>query len=123
MSEPTGVFAEPEQEGGCGYSWDHTLRPGDVECRECGAEMSTEDESQHLPSRPHRRSSDEMTQYRVRKVGRYWQVHKRTSSVCTNRLDPWTWHLTTSYWSMAMWVATGDRCYQQDGFRLVPSFR
>lgn len=63
-----------------------------------------------------------MTQYRVRKDGRYWKVYRRFSSVSTNRLDPWTWHLTTSYWEMAMWVATGDRRYQQDGFRLVRCF-
>ncbi len=36
--------------------------------------------------------------WKVRKSGREWQVFKRGQ-----------WHLTTTHWWLAMWVATGDR--------------
>lgn len=29
---------------GCGYEYDHTLREGDAECQECGAEIALDDE-------------------------------------------------------------------------------
>lgn len=28
-----------DAEYGCGYEWDHTIRPGTAECQECGAEI------------------------------------------------------------------------------------
>lgn len=34
----------------------------------------------------------------IRKEGRYWVLRKRGH-----------WHLTTSYWWLAMWLATRDR--------------
>lgn len=33
------------EEAGCGYEWDHTAGPGEYECRECGAEIDTDEET------------------------------------------------------------------------------
>lgn len=36
MLEPEDLDYDEDE---CGYSYDHTFKPGDYECRECGAEL------------------------------------------------------------------------------------
>jgi hypothetical protein len=45
--------------------------------------------------------------WRIRKVGRYWELHRLTRY-------GWCWRLTTSHWAVAARVATGDRSYDKD---------